>query len=347
MPARAAITAHGAASRQTNRASSDAAASAIAPVSDALGRAVSALGQACGEDGRVALLCIPTLEGILSSVGVAYLAHADERRVRLVSSSHAQARLDEGIVGPFAMDECMLALADRVWRGLGSSVAKGCPSARRGRCSGRCEGACVTKIAYACAADEPSMPEAVHRYVRLAFNVGSAIATMTTHPAVAELDGLARLVLGECERTRQFARFSLLADGSYLASFKPKANTVPFVAAHFARRMGTERFCLVDPVHCVAALHEAGDRRCHVIQLDQALAAALAARDDVSPDERYVRAMWKRLYDSLALDGRGPDERGYDLRASWMPKRFWDDLPELDPRAGNPGAYVPERYQSA
>ena len=76
-------------------------------------------------------------------------------------------------------------------------------------------------------------------------------------------------------------------------------------------------------------------------RLDQLLADELAARDDFAADEQYVRAMWKRLYDSLALDGRGKEERGYDLRASWMPKRFWGDLPELDPRNGNPGAYVP------
>lgn len=342
MPARAPITAHDAASRQASRASSD----ELAPVPDTVDSAVGALVQACGR-GRTALLCEPTLEGVLSSVGIAYLAHADEQRVRLACSSYAQLHLGENTVGPFATDERMLALADRVWRGLGSSVAKGCPNARKGRCSGRCEGACVTKIAYACAADEPSMPEAVHRYARLAFNVGSAIATMTSHPAVAELDGLARLVLNECERTRQFVRFSRLADGSYLASFKPKANTIPFVAAHFARRMGAERFCLVDPVHCMAALHEATGRRCHVVQLDQALADELAARGDLSSDERYVRALWKRLYDSLALGGRKKADRGYDLRASWMPKRFWGELVELDPRAADPGACIPERYQGA
>ena len=122
---------------------------------------------------------------------------------------------------------------------------------------------------------------------------------------------------------------------------------MPLVASHFAKRMGPERFCLVDPVHCVAAVHEAGQKRCRIIRLDQTLADELAARDDFAADEQYVRAMWKRLYDGLALDGRGKEERGYDLRASWMPKRFWGDLPELDPRNGNPGAHVPKRYQGA
>jgi probable DNA metabolism protein len=234
-----------------------------------------------------------------------------------------------------------------VWRGLYKKVATGCPRAKEGRCPGTCEGSCVSKIAYACAADDPSVPEAVHRYARLAFRAGPAIANMSVDPAVIKLDSLARLVVNECERTRQFTRFSQLADGSYLASFRPKADTVPLVSGYFAKRMMPERFCLVDPVHCVAALHEADAKRCQVVHLDQTLADELAARDDFSSDEQYIRAMWKRLYDGLTLDGRGKDERGYDLRASWMPKRFWDGLFELDPRSANPGSQVPRRYQGA
>ena len=299
-------------------------------------------------NGRSALLaCASTLEGVLAAIGIAYLAHVDEEHVRLVDAACAQPRLDENVVGPFPLDDRTLALAGRVWRGLNLHVATGCPRSRENRCPGTCAGSCVSKVAYACAADDPSVPEAVHRYVRLAFKEGPAIANMMSNPAVVRLDSLARLVLNECERTRQFARFSRLADGSYLASFRPAADTVPFVAGHFAQRMGPERFCLVDPVHCVAAVHEAGQKRCRIIRLDQHLADELAARDDFAADEQYVRAMWKRLYDSLALDGRGKEERGYDLRASWMPKRFWGDLPELDPRNGNPGAYVPKRYQGA
>lgn len=305
------------------------------------------LTRACAR-GRSALLsCEPTLEGVLGAVGVAYLARVDEEHVRLVSSTCAQPRLDENVVGPYAVDDRMLALSGRVWRGLFKKVAGGCPRAREGRCPGTCEGSCVSKIAYACAADDPSVPEAVHRYVRLAFKAGSAVANMPSHPAVVKIDSLARLVVNECERTRQFTRFSLLADGSYLASFRPKANTVPLVAGYFAKRMAPERFCLVDPVHCTAALHEAKARECQIVRLDQTLANELAARDDFSSDEQYVRAMWKRLYDGLTLEGRGKDERGYDLRASWMPKRFWGGLFELDPRSANPGSQVPKRYAGA
>jgi len=202
----------------------------------------------------------------------------------------------------------------------------------------------MRKVFLACASDSPDMPEVIHRYVRLGFDVRGGIRTMSTSPEVRATDALARRVSCECERTRQFVRFSRLSDGSFFSVFRPSENTVPLVAQHFVTRMGTDRFCLVDPVHRVAALHEAGTGGSRMVRLDQALVDRLASRDDLAQDERYVRAMWKRLYDGITLDGRGKAERGYDLRMHWMPKRFWEGLPELDPRSDETGSYVPGRY---
>lgn len=155
---------------------------------------------------------------------------------------------------------------------------------------------------------------------------------------------LGRTVTNEVEKTRQFARFSHVADGSWMAVFRPAANTVPLVATHFAERMGTERFCLLDPTRGVAALHEAGERCCQVVRVDAQLASRMERELRLASDEPYVRALWKRLYGGLALEGRGPYERGYDLRTHWMPKRLWEGLVELDPRSADPGAHVPARY---
>ena len=46
----------------------------------------------------------------------------------------------------------------------------------------------------------------------------------------------------------------------------------------------------------------------------------------------------------MELPGRGASQRGYDLRASWMPKRLWKNLTELVPELTSRG---PERYREA
>jgi len=282
---------------------------------------------------------------VLSSVGIGYLAHLPSDRVRLTPASLCQPRLAEvTVAAPSPADDAVVRLARRVWQGLERAVSEGCQRQRNGRCSARCRSECMRKVLLACASDSPDMPEVVHRYVRLGFAARGGIRSMSTSPEVRATDALARRVSCECEKTRQFVRFSRLSDGTFFSVFRPNENTVPLVAQHFAARLGTDRFFLVDPVHRVAALHEAGAHGSRMVRLEPALADELASRDDLAQEEHYVRAMWKRLYDGITLEGRGKAERGYDLRMHWMPKRFWEGLPELDPRSDEVGDYVPERY---
>lgn len=285
--------------------------------------------------GRYAILaCEPTLEGVLCAVGLSYLAHAAEGQVRLARADACQPSLAEAVIAiPGSECDAAVLLARRVWQGYLRAI------------EARPREEFPHRLVYAAASDSPDMPELVHRYLRLCFARGAEVRLMTADPAVIALDDLARQVSNECEKTRQFVRFSHLADGSCAASFRPRADTVPLVAQHFCRRMGTERFYLLDPGHRVVALHEAGERRCSLVRLDEATAHDLCDLGELADDERYVRAMWKRLYDALTLEGRGPAERGYDLRLHFMPRRLWEGLTELDPRSDDPGAVTPERYR--
>lgn len=315
---------------------------------DALASCVAAVAKVTHAGTPVVLACPHTAEGVLAGVGVSYLARAPQRLVRLACAEAVQPQLGEACVAlPREGADATAELAARVYRGLERHLSDGCPRARRGCCPATCDASCARRVVYACANDSPGAAQAVLAYARLAFAAGPAVRDMATDPTVARLDDLARLTLGECEHARQFVRFSHMADGSYLARFSCKADVVPFVAEHFARRMGTERFCLVDPAHGVAAFHMAGAPRAQVVALDDALARQLAARDDIAADEPYVRALWQTLYQGLSLAGRGVPERGYDLRAHWMPKRFWGGLTELAPRAagGTTPLAVPVRYQ--
>lgn len=236
--------------------------------------------------------------------------------------------LDESVIdlGTGLCDE-EVALAERVLTGA------------------KAHGADVYQLRLACGADDERMPEVVHRYLRLLFSRGSATRWLISDPVVVAFTDLARRVSGECEHTKQFLRFSHLSDDSWAARFSPRDSTIPLVGDHFARRMRPERFFIVDPRHQIAAFHEKDRAHCVYARMDAELVEQLGSSEDVADDEAYVRAMWKRLYDGLELEGRGRAERGYDLRMHFMPKRFWDGLPELDPRSDDPGDFVPERYR--
>ncbi len=294
----------------------------------------------------VALACDPSAEGVLAAIGITYLAHAREGQLRLASAEGLQPRIGEQVViAPNPADQETIAFARRVLSGFARATTKDCRRQREGSCPPACNHSCVHRIALACASDAPDMSEVVHRYVRLGFAEGPRVRTLIADKRVAAFDDLARHVLGECEHTRQFVRFSHMADGSYAASFSPAANTIPLMAQHFAARMRQERFVLADPRHRIAAFHTEGAKRCELARLDGRLLEALVQMDDLADDEPYVRAMWQRFYRGTSLPGRDRSQRGYDLRTKWMPQRLWEGLPELEPETS--GAPVPARYDDA
>lgn len=264
----------------------------------------------------IAVRCERAAESVLAAVGVTYLAHANPRRVRLVAANEAQPRLGENVVilGD-EQDGSVVALARRVLTGFGK----------------RCGRICARRVLLACASDEAGMPEVVHRYLRLGFSVGKRLYEDVAAPEALALGGLVRRVSTECEHTRQFVRFARIPDGTFISVFEPNENTLPLVGTHFARRMREDRFVIVDPRHLVALFHEPKDITCTVVGLDAVTAATLASRvDEADERERLVQALWQRFYRAMELPGRGAASRGYDLRASWMPKRFWHGLPELN-----------------
>ncbi len=255
---------------------------------------------------------------MLAAVGVTYLAHADPCRIRLVAVNEAQPRLGEKVVTlGDDRDGTVVALARRVFAGFEE----------------KCGRSCSRRVVLACAADEPGMPEVVHRYMRLGFSMGKRLYEDVAAPEAIVFASLVQRVSTECEHTRQFVRFVKIPDGTFVSVFEPAENTLPLVGVHFSRRMREDRFVIVDPRHLVAIFHEPEATACAVVGLDEDTAATLASRvNEADEREQLVQALWQRFYRAMELPGRGAASRGYDPRAAWMPKRFWHGLPELNPK---------------
>ena len=283
---------------------------------------------------RLCLSCIPSAEGMLTAVGALYLARVPEECARLIVPTTGQARLDE----VYLSAPCDATLATYVFEGFIRATfgAKGMPQYVRDP---------KTMVTYIAAqVQNPSMPEILHRYVRCGFTFGKKIGTHGADPLIAEAEALATSTSSEAEHLRQFVRFSRLADGSFFAQFRPKADVVPLAAGYFKRRMGEERFCLLDPVHGSAALY--GDHHLGIMKLDPLEAELLASQTALlAQDEPYVRALWKGFYDAVTLPHRTKMQRGYDLRQQFMPQRLWAYLPELDPRTDTAWTWIPPIYR--
>jgi probable DNA metabolism protein len=286
------------------------------------------------EEGIPVALGVPrSMEGVLGGIALTYLAHSDPSSTRICDHEALQPKLLERVLLVTEESEGdLVPLARRVWQSLGQ----------------RCGSGCTNRILYACASDDPGMPQVVNRYVRLSFSLGTNVTSSLAHADVLAVDALARQVSSECEKTRQFARFSHLPSGGWFCSLSPKANTLPLCAQHFSRRMRGDRFCMLDPIHGIAVFHEEGDRSARVARLDAGMARqAREAASDVDTEERRFQEMWATFYRSMELPGRDATDRGYDLRARFMPKRLWDSLPELAEAPSSPFAGWASKPQGA
>ncbi|HJA29191.1 MAG TPA: DUF4130 domain-containing protein [Candidatus Olsenella pullicola] len=263
-------------------------------------RMVSALAETARRYG-VLLACEPVAEGIIASVGVGYLAHLGEGRLELCRADCGRARPGQVVLGPLdATSEDAASLAKRVLEGFRRKTGR----------------ECARRAALACASDEACAPEAVHRYLRLGFSQPWEMRPGTTDKRALVVDELSCVVLRELESARQLTRFSRVRDGSLVAVIEPAANIVPLLGARCAQRLGSERFCLADPQHRVAAFHEARAARCVLVGLDERLCGRLIGlgTERLAEDGRLPRALWERFREHVALSGRGPQAHLVDKR---------------------------------
>ena len=148
--------------------------------------------------GRVALICNPTPDEILAATGVGYYAHVNTCDFHLVKQDAYQPALDEVVFQlPACTREIEQAFVQRVWNGFVKVTCKEKQSKTE-----------LRHLVYACASDNPTMPEIVHRYLRLGFSVGNQIHEDITCKEVAAFLGLVPHTSNECQKTRQFVRFS-------------------------------------------------------------------------------------------------------------------------------------------
>lgn len=134
--------------------------------------------------------------------------------------------------------------------------------------------------------------------------------------AVAPLLRAEKHLLNEAHLLEGFIRFTDVG-GALVAVITPKNNILPFVARHFVLRYREEQFMIFDKSHRASLVYQNG--KAGILMVDQAEIPA------VSESEARYRALWKRFYDTVSIKSRENPR----CRMSHMPKRYWENMPEL------------------
>lgn len=154
------------------------------------------------------------------------------------------------------------------------------------------------------------------RYIRFGMQVGAAISRHLTEPIVDKVEKAVQQVRHEAHLYTGFVRFQEI-NRVLAAEIEPKSFVLPILAGHFCDRYPMESFVIVDKTHNMALAYSNGKKE--IFPFDTYELPAM------SDKEREIQALWKRFYDTIAIEGRINPK----CRRSHMPKRFWNKLTEL------------------
>lgn len=164
-------------------------------------------------------------------------------------------------------------------------------------------------------------------FIYLGFKTGRQIMKMLTNETVYTLNKAVNHLLNESGLLRGFVRFSDFG-GGLVATIGPKNNVLPILKYHFLDRFPDGTFIIYDKTNSLVLLAQKGKSR--IISVEGFEPPSAEA------DEIKYRALWKRFYDTIAVEGRENPR----CRMSHMPKRYWEHMTEHQP-----GQVTYEKYK--
>ena len=153
-------------------------------------------------------------------------------------------------------------------------------------------------------------------FLRRGYREGSRILSKLGDPGVSCLLNAKRSLLKEAHLFTGFVRFADY-NGSLAATITPKNFVLPFIAKHFILRYKDNDFIIFDNTHKAALLYQ--NRHPDIISVDN------IDFPPISDEESKYRSLWKRFYDTLAIEARENPR----CRMTHMPKRYWVNMPEM------------------
>lgn len=202
---------------------------------------------------------------------------------------HDQLRLElEPVIQPTLFDEYIHVEPDE-------DRAQKVMASIRGKISERA-GALVF---YASLSREDALDD-IYRFLRLGFREGAKALSMLTDSHVMRLLQIRRNVGNEAHLFREFARFDEVSGGVLVSHIEPKNNVVYLVGRHFADRMPSLHWMIIDDGRGIAVVH-APDSELYMQQLS---AQELAILSETEEQADGFRDLWQTFFDTAAVRQR-------------------------------------------
>ena len=146
---------------------------------------------------------------------------------------------------------------------------------------------------------------------------------------VLSVTNIARRVLHEQLRMKQFIRFQKAKDGTYLAVIAPDHNVLPIITDHFQDRFNDQPWLIYDAKRHYGYFYDGSNDAIRItFENETALPFDLGngkLNDDViSSDDQLLQDLWRTSFNAICIKERmNPRKQLND-----MPRRYWKYMTE-------------------
>ena len=224
--------------------------------------------------------------------------------------------LTEGDTLPLVCDHTYQVSTDeekarRVWAGLEKRLT--------------CETMKLLSVSWLSELSELNQP--LFQYICKVFRQGD-ISKNFADPDVLAVTNIARRVLHEQLRMKQFIRFQKAKDGTYLAVVSPDHNVLPIITDHFQDRFNDQPWLIYDAKRHYGFYYDGKDVIRITFENGAAVPFNLAnghLNDDViSSDDQLLQDLWRTYFKAICIRERmNPRKQLND-----MPRRYWKYMTE-------------------
>ena len=148
-------------------------------------------------------------------------------------------------------------------------------------------------------ADEDAL-QAIYNFLRVGFAVGNTVTRLYTNPHVVKLLEIRRRVSNEAHHFREFAHFQSLDSKVYISHLEPKNDVIMLVGRHFADRMPSEHWMIIDDNRKIACVHpKDGENYLRYLAEEE----FLTLRQTEEYEDEFTD-MWKTFFHAVSIKQR-------------------------------------------
>ena len=247
-----------------------------------------------------------TMDGLLTAVFDAYALK--EQPEELLKSGDALPLFCERRY-QVATDEDK---AQRVWAGLEKRLER--------------EALKLISVSWLSELQELSSP--LFHYIYKVFKQGD-ISRNFADPDVLNVTNIARRVLHEQLRMKQFIRFQKAKDGTYLAVVSPDHNVLPIIIDHFQNRFNDQPWLIYDAKRHYGYYYDGAAAPIRITFEDEAavpfdLSNGKMDDDILSENDMIFQQLWRTYFKAICIKERMNPKK----QLSDMPRRYWKYMTE-------------------